>query len=741
MEHFLWIGVGAVAGVGLVPWTGGSTAVGLAIGLAAIGVALLLRRDGLALHVALGLSLGLIAFAAQPTGLRLRGPVAAVGVVIASPTGREADVVVSRWAPLRGLWRPAEGRVRVRFPADFGVEPGGTYLFFGDARPVEGSGPPGAPDPVRAAARSKLRTIIMADAARALGGDPRPDTNPVDPLLVAIATGDRDGLPARTVDLLRDTGTAHLLAVSGSNVGLAAVAAAWIAQRLLGLIALARPRGGAAWLPPVVAVVASAAFTIGVGAPLSAQRALIVIFIAAVGRATGRVVDMRGLLGLAALVLALADPACVGSPSFHLSFGAVAGLALWAPTLESWIPASAPWPVAAVAKALAVSVAATIGTLPATAWWFQSFPPLGPVANLAAVPWTGVVLMPAALLAMHGPAPIAGLANTVGVAGGELMLRFLELTRVTPWHPAVGPVGALLLCGLYGLASRPWVTCVLTTAVLSWTPRAPDVTRVVFPDVGQGSCALVLYPDGRRWLVDGGLRSAGVAAWLRREHVDHLDVVVASHGDLDHVGGLPDVLDTITVDALWVGDRDGLDDVLAAAARRGVAVVDAMPERVYPQGPIDPALDRNDRSQVVVVEGQVVLPGDISARVERTITTLVPDARVLALSHHGSATGSSDVFLAATHPELAIAQVGRRNRYGHPNGKVLHRLQDDGIPVLRSDVHGTVTIDLTDPLRVTGERAGVGRYPITPWSTEAVRAPITPPSPSPSTASATALAP
>lgn len=738
MERFLWVGVGAVIGVASAPWPIDALVGGLGLGLAALGLALLGRWDTRALHLMLGLALGGVAFDGQPEGLRARGPVSLVGVIVGSPTGREADLSVSKWAPLGHVWAPGVGRVRVRFPKGTALEPGVSFVVFGDARPVEGSGPPGAPDPVRAAARAKVRTLVMAEHARRLGGDPVSEANPVDPLLVAIATGDRAALDEDTLNLLRDTGTAHLLAVSGSNVGLAALAAAWLAQRVLGLIALVRPRGAVSWLPPAVAVLASAWFTLAVGAPLSAQRAWIVILLAAVGRASGRVVDGRGLLGLAALVLVLTDPACVASPSFHLSFGAVAGLVLWTPTLESWIPARTPRPLGVVAKALAVSVAATIGTLPATAWWFQSFPPLGPLANLVAVPWTGVVLMPSALLAMHAPAPLGDLANGVGVTAAQAMLGFLAWTRVTPWHPAVGPVGALLLCGLYALATRPGLALLLVIAVLGWTPRAPDVTRVIFPDIGQGSAALVLYPDGRRWLVDGGLPTSGVAAWLRREHVDHLDVVVASHADLDHIGGLADVLGAVDVGALWVGGTEGLEELLAVAAARGVPVVDARPQRLYPQGPIDPGLETNDRSQVLAVGHDLLLPGDISDDIERAIAPLVPRVRVLALAHHGSATSSSEELLAAADPQVGIAQVGRRNRYGHPAEVVVRRLDHRHIPLLRSDMHGTITVDLADELVVTGERAGLGRYPILLPSRGA---PVVLTPPPPGSASATARSP
>lgn len=669
------------------------------------------------LSVVVGLGLGMAVVHTQPEGPRLRGQVAGVGLVRGAPMGRMADVAVGRWRAMDGSWQASSGGVvRVRLPFR-GVAPGDRVVFFGQASALEHDVLPGAPDPIRAARLARVRTFVYAHTARVIGATREPDDREIHGLLRALATGDRRDVEPEWTEVLRGTGTAHLLAISGFHVGTVAAVAWGLARALAGVIAVWRPAGvPTAWvrLPPVLAAVA---FATAVGWPVSAQRAVFLVALVALKATVGRPLSPLSGLGLAAAAVVIVDPASVAGPSFQLSFGAVWGLVTWGQA--SWASAKGlPSPVRRIVEGAWVSIAATIGTLPASAWWFQAVAPLSPLANLAAMPWTALVLAPCAFGAVHLPGAAGVWAAWLGQHAADGMLTGLSWLVVPPWRPAVGPMGALLLCGLFVMASRPWFAAAWTLCVLGLRPVPVDRTVVTFPNVGQASAALVAFPDGRRWLVDGGRRWPGVDAWLRRQGVTHLDRVYLSHEDDDHAGGLVAVVDTMSVGELHVAGPMP-EELEEAASRWGVMVIDDPNRRLHPR---DPAQWRrpNDRSLVLSVPLgglDLLLPGDIERGAEQVLAPRLSPHAVVALPHHGSPTSSTDAFLDAVRPGLAIAQAGRNNRFGHPDPDVLTRLAQRGVRVLRSDVLGTIRLSVRgDRVDLEAWRAGWGWRRLRPWS-------------------------
>ncbi|MCA9494650.1 MAG: MBL fold metallo-hydrolase, partial [Myxococcales bacterium] len=249
---------------------------------------------------------------------------------------------------------------------------------------------------------------------------------------------------------------------------------------------------------------------------------------------------------------------------------------------------------------------------------------------------------------------------------------------------ALGMLAALLL----GLR-RWWLGLAVGAACLLPTRSAPDVPRVTFLDVGQGDAALVELPDGRRILVDGGASATQVASWLRRTRVRHLDLVVSSHAERDHEGGLPEVLRSVRVDELWATEPS--DALREAAADRGVPIVGTDASWLSPD-PGDQG-SANDLS-VVLALGGVLFTGDIDEEAELRVAARTDPLPVLKVPHHGSRTSSSDALLDAVQPRLAIVSVGRDNPYHHPHDDVLSRLASDGVTVVRTDEEGTVVVEV-----------------------------------------------
>lgn len=676
MDVVAWTGVGVVGGLALSPELPGSAGVWACALVLALALARW-RRGALPLA---GVLLGALIGRSVPEGPVLRGPSAVQGVVAAAPMGRTADLSVWACADAGEPFRPCAGRVRVVFPEP--PAPGSRWVVSGEGLKPAPFGMSGGPDPTRSAALARVRTVLRARSAAPLGGDPpdRPAITGPRGVLAAVATGDRRGVDESTWVILRDTGTAHLLAISGFHVGVVAGGVGGLVAFGLRRAALVRPGGVSlawAWWAGALAALTYAWLA---GAPISAQRAAGVAVLAAVGRSLGRSVDPMRLVAVAAVAVCAVDPSAIASPGFQLSFGAVLGLLRFGPVLDEPVRAALPRGFGWAAQGTVATIAATLGTLPAAAWWFQSLSLSSPLANLVAIPWMTVAIVPLAGGASFLPEPLAEPCGWLGGHAVTVLITVLGWMRTEPLAPAVGPGGALFLCVLFLRPRAGFVGAVLLVG-LGLRTRSAGGLEVTFLDVGQGDAALVEHPDGRRWLVDGGRRDEVLRA-LRRRGVRTLDVVIASHGDADHAEGLLAVVQGLRVGMLVVGPTRDHDGLRAVARSRGVPVV------VHPGLP---GASANDGSVVVRASspwGSVYFAGDLEAAGEAVHGW---PSTVLKVPHHGSATSSSPGFLDRVAPELAVISVGP-NRYGHPDPGVEMRLRGRGVDVLRTDLDGTVTV-------------------------------------------------
>lgn len=683
MDPFTWAAASVLAGIAAGPWAPG-TAAGWGLTAAGLGAASL-RAPWLAVPAAA--FLGVAVSQGLPRGPAWDGPVHVVGVRVGASLGRSADVRVSRWARPGQPWQAVPGRIRVVFPGR-PPGPGAPVALLGDAGPVPFA-LPGAPDPVRAAALARIHTLVRARRSATLvpTHEPRPVHDPTG-LLSAVAAGDRSGVSRDTLTRLRRTGTAHLLAISGFHVGVLAAAAAGVAMGMLRAAAAPVRAGWPTHLAAALGVAAAWMYATAAGAPLSAQRAAGLLALVALGRAAGRRTNPLPLLGLVATVIAVVDPSAIATPGYQLSFGAVLGLVVFTPRIDRVLP-TLPGPLAWLRTGISATLASTLGTLPAAAWWFQEVAPLSAPANLIAMPVIGLAVVPLAAVATWGPAPLDTGAAWLGSAMAEALLHVLAPFAVDPWTPAVGPLGAVALAGalLVGTA-RWWAGVGLGALVLG--VRAPRGERITVLDVGQGDAIVVEHGGGRTWLVDGGPRPGAVLGWLRRQGIRELEVVVATHGDWDHYGGLLPVLTELPVGELWAVDPP--DRLRDAAAVGGVPIVPPRDARWVGSG-----VGTNDRSIVLDVRPGLLM-GDLERAGEAALTpTLTRPVPWLKVGHHGSASSTTPAFLEAARPAVAVISVGAGNRFGHPDPAVLERLRSAGATVLRTDHHGTITLQPADP--------------------------------------------
>jgi len=572
-----------------------------------------------------------------------RDPVTVQGTVCEHPrrSPDRADLTVCSSQALRGgNWEPATGKVllslkdpaprdfvygdllrfraRLRVPSSF-HNPGGfdaeRHLRLQGIRLRASLADPSAVILIRKdtgnPARAGLESFREGLKRFIYGHAPSPERE----VIQSVILGDAKEIPESVTEDFNRTGTSHIIAISGFNIGIIAAFFFFLFRAALSrseTILLAFPVRPLAMALAVVPVVA---FTLVAGAGISVLRAAIMVLALMAALLIGRERDLYNVLALAAMVILMVSPGSLFDVSFQLSFAAVASLLFIAPRLALWIPRPDPdkGPPAArlfrkalhqAALFVVVTLAATLGTLPLVAFHFNRISLIALAANLLVVPILGLLAIPLCTLLILAWLFSNGLASVLTSAAALLVkvsLDLLSSLASLPWASLYVPTpGILQLAVFYILlvasvlcievlaerrgrgtrdttdgreerSKRPfapfaWIAgaCVLFLVVQSTylllTDRRPGTLRVTAVDVGQGSATLLRLPRGSRVLVDGGgvhgisrfdTGEQVLAPFLWHERILRIDAVVLSHPHPDHMGGIPFVLKNFRVGEFW----------------------------------------------------------------------------------------------------------------------------------------------------------------------------------------------
>lgn len=247
-------------------------------------------------------------------------------------------------------------------------------------------------------------------------------------------------------------------------------------------------------------------------------------------------------------------------------------------------------------------------------------------------------------------------------------------------------------------------------------PPPSGALVISFIDVGQGDAVLV-QSGGQSYLVDAGKSEEGpnIVDFLRSRGVESLSGIVVSNPDADHIGGFLDVFDAFEVQTVYVsGDPKGTatyNAFLRGVREEGSLVEESRAGEAYdwggtradviapPPGPL--FSETNDNSVGILLTfglARVLLAGDAEKKSEEYMANgpYVGPLTVLKVTHHGSNTSSTPLFLSRFAPKIAVIQVGADNSYGHPTPETLDRLQRAGAKVFRNDENGDVIVTIKD---------------------------------------------
>lgn len=580
-------------------------------------------------------------------------------------------------------------------------------------------------------------------------------------MIQALVLGIKQGIDNNTWDLLRDTGTSHLVAISGLHISLLAAWAYLFSSRLLPRLVICCARGHDVFsridtrlASFLISVSVAAVYSLLAGFELPVQRALGMLVVWAIASITLRHLAPATGLALAMLVVMANNVLGVLSPGFWLSFGTVAALFyLHRGYIRSYSQhESAETFANNVYGALLKTVAAFkthvrlgIVLLPVTAWFFQTGSLLAPIANLVAVPWVGFVVVPLSfltvILSLVSPSAANLLLELTQLTIGVLMsyLQWLSAFEFTSVPIAV-PSSAALLLSLFGMlmfftpkgAGLKRFGLLLFLPLLLFNARAERVDGfdVHVLDVGQGLATLVLT-EKHSLLFDTGGKLSGslsmfeavVLPYLHAQGRRKIDYLVVSHSDEDHAFGVDDVMRRFPDAQLIVGGDLISERRLAGKPCRAGDKWAVDDLQISVLNPLEGAKGSdNDRSCVLLLHSgasRVLLTGDIERHGEFLLSTrlnplalkgFVPfPVDLLVAPHHGSHTSSTPNLLKTIKPDHVVFAAGHRNRYGFPHADVQLRYKLVGARQYITGTLGSVVFSFG--------RDGLLEPPITWWQT------------------------
>jgi competence protein ComEC len=577
-------------------------------------------------------------------------------------------------------------------------------------------------------------------------------------VIIALVIGDQREISQSDWKVFNRTGIGHLVSISGLHITMIAglmsslMLALWRRSFGTGLqLPLRLPAQKAA---AMAGMLTALLYVLLAGFGVPAQRTLYMLCVVGLAMWLGRLASVSHILCLALGVVLVLDPWAVLWPGFWLSFGAVA-IILFATVGRIQINETRgidgqPSSPGRIRRAIDIARSAThtqmvvtLGLIPLTMLLFGQISFVSPLANAVAIPLVSFLVTPLSLAGSLLPSPAGSTVLLLAhwlVAELAVFLSWLSNLQLAVWsapYPSGWAFAAAMSGCLWLLAPKGWPVRWLGTLGLlplflngPSHPSTGEMWVTAF-DVGQGSALLVETAD-RRLLYDTGPMygpesdggSRVILPYLRARGITSLDGLIISHSDADHSGGALSILEEIRVG--WVASSLPAHHPVVARAPNHVRCEAGQHwqwdkvrfDMLHPTAG-SYASDKwkpNARSCTVRLslgEQSVLLSGDIEAVQENELVNAGKDdlrSTVLLAPHHGSGTSSTLEFLEAVHPELAVFQVGYRNRYRHPKAEVFERYGKLGIKRLRTDESGAVTMVFGAQWTATAYRDEHARY-------------------------------
>ncbi len=556
-------------------------------------------------------------------------------------------------------------------------------------------------------------------------------------LMQALSFGVREQMSQSRWDVLRITGTTHLLAISGLHLSAISFVVFAGFSRMARLSALLCERIPAQSVGAIAAVIAVTMYAYLAGFSVPTQRALIMVSVALLAILMRRPVVNYSLLACALLLVLLWNPLTVLSSSFWMSFLAVLFIFVIVKSRPNtnWI-----------VNLVRIQIFLAIALFPVSLWFFSQGSVIAPLVNIIAIPVISFLILPLLLISQLIFALGIGFSYELFELTDYLLSGLwwflnwcaqLKIASIT-FQPTLAGVlifelGLWLLMQSKGAPGRSLSILFLPALfLLRENPVDENQMQLTILDVGQGLAVVVetanhtlIYDAGPRFTSGYSTGSAVVLPFLRSRYIENVDILMVSHNDNDHAGGAHALLDSGVVDHLLVSNgRQRYAGSSVSYCRSGDEWTwDGVQFRVLHPPPGWRSV-KNNRScvlQILHPSGSILLTGDIERSVEDKLINHFGDklhSDLMVVPHHGSNSSSSRRFLARVRPQTAVFSVGYRNRYGFPHAKIMQRYQGIGADLADTSQEGAITFTFDSRYgmhREVGFRPRTQRYWNSTW--------------------------
>ncbi len=590
-------------------------------------------------------------------------------------------------------------------------------------------------------------------------------------VLKALIVGDKQSIGTELRESFNRTGTGHLLAISGLHIGIVAGFAFWLFCYFLSFSNYLLWSGTILKYAGFLALMPVIAYGLIAGMSPSTQRAVIMVTVMLLAYSCRAEYDLVNSLALAALVILLVSPVSLFSISFQLSFMAVfaiaCGILILIDTNETADNIGNLKKILSVIQKkmfsyILISFLAFAGTLPIVMYYFNQISFVGMPANFVLIPLIGFIVVPVGLMAalIYPASSVIGgilikisgyvLEISLSIINSFSELPFASIKTITPSIVEIVCYYCMFFLAIYffynknrGLKNNNrkmkivvGVLVLVSLADLSfWINKRflHNSLIVTLLDVGQGSSALLEFPNGECMLIDGGgfndnssfdVGERIIAPFLWRKKIRTIDTVVLTHPESDHLNGLLFILKHFSVRDVWSNgqkrflkgyqefekiikakkiDHQPFEELLREHVIGGVKL-----DIIYP---VDNFLEkqalekwRNTNNNSLVVRAEYknksfLFPGDIMEKAEAELVKVAGEdlkSTVLIAPHHGSKTSGTEGFIRRVDPEYVIISAGWENRFKMPHDSVMKRLKKTGAGIFRTDKNGAVSIAVTE---------------------------------------------
>ena len=514
-------------------------------------------------------------------------------------------------------------------------------------------------------------------------------------LIKALTIGDGSGISQHEWEVFRKTGTTHLVVISGSHIGLIAGLVYVLVLKLWARI------GVLAYSPQRVAALAAmltAVFYAGLaGFSVPTQRSVIMLTVVMLAISFQRNTRPFNTLAVALLLVMIVDPLAALSAGFWLSFLAV--------SLIIYTVSNRLGSFGYVLEVIKINWATSVGLAPLLLFFFQQVSLISPLANFIAVPVISILVVPVALIGvlLMFTVPIIAHGLFIAVDGvlqglwwllsalAELPLASINHAQPSTWALLFALPGILLMLAPRGMPAR-WLSAVMFLPLIFTAPKLPvlGAIKLTVLDVGQGLSVVVqtmhhslVYDTGAKFSSESDMGQSAILPFLRQQGTEHLDSLIVSHGDNDHIGGANSLLRGMPTQQVLTSAIQQLSAYAPQPCVAGQAWVwDEVSFTML--SPQQSFASDNDNSCVLKIQskqGSVLLVSDIEAAAESWLVETYGHALksdILMAPHHGSKTSSSLSFLQAVQPKYILISVGYKNQFGHPHPLSLQRYQQIG---------------------------------------------------------------